>query len=56
MSFLQDKFAQTGYQVTGLLRQMVLSDAFYRVAPPQEQPTIAGAGQAGSASVQEASL
>jgi hypothetical protein len=35
MAFLKNEFAQTNYQLKGLLRQIVLSSAFYRVAPPQ---------------------
>ncbi|MDA0892880.1 MAG: DUF1592 domain-containing protein [Proteobacteria bacterium] len=34
MAYLEEKFAQTGYKIPDLLREMVLSDAFYRVTPP----------------------
>ncbi len=41
MGFLEDKFAEKGYKVPELLREMVLSDAFYRVAPPNMDETTA---------------
>ncbi len=34
MGYLEGKFAEAGYRVPVLLREMVLSDAFYRVTPP----------------------
>ncbi len=34
MEYLEEKFAATGYRVPELLKEMVLSDAFYRVVPP----------------------
>ena len=52
MGFLEEKFAETGYKVPELLREMVLSDAFYRVAPPQLDTTAVLTGT-GSASTQE---
>ena len=45
MGYLEERFAATGYKLPALLREIVLSDAFYRVAPPQtEVATAATAG------------
>ncbi|MBT4741093.1 MAG: DUF1592 domain-containing protein [Rhodospirillaceae bacterium] len=44
MAHLEEKFAETGYKVTELLKEIVLSDAFYRVAPPSLDTTTADAG------------
>ena len=52
MAFLEERFAEKGYKVPELLREMVLSDAFYRVAPPQVD-TAAALNGAGSPSMQE---
>lgn len=44
MTYLEEKFAETGYKVPDLLQEMVLSDAFYRVAPPSLDTNTADAG------------
>ncbi len=35
MGYLEERFAASGYRLPELLREIVLSDAFYRIAPPQ---------------------
>ena len=35
VDFLNEEFGRDGYRIPTLLRTMVLSDAFYRVSPPQ---------------------
>lgn len=44
MTHLESKFADSGYKVTDLLQEIVLSDAFYRVAPPSLDTNTADAG------------
>ena len=44
MAHLEAKFADAGYKVTDLLQEIVLSDAFYRVAPPSLDTNTADAG------------
>lgn len=44
IAFLEQKFAEEGYKVSALLREIVLSDAFYRVVPPDNSITSAKAG------------
>lgn len=53
MGYLEEKFAQTGYKVPELLREMVLSDAFYRVTAPSVDTTTASAGQTPNPDAQE---
>ena len=38
LRWLNGRFAADGYQVTALLRDIALSDGFYKVAPAQTQP------------------
>jgi hypothetical protein len=45
MGYLETQFANKDYKVPELLRQIVLSDGFYRVAPPQ-RPTATTANNA----------
>jgi len=35
MGYLESRFAESGYKIPELLREMVLSDAFYRATPPK---------------------
>ncbi len=56
MGFLQDKFAESGYDVVRLLRQIVISDAFYRVQPPPEQLTKSVFDDVDFAATQQVSL
>ncbi|MEE8308548.1 MAG: DUF1592 domain-containing protein, partial [Gammaproteobacteria bacterium] len=49
MGFLENQFARKNYRVAELLRQIVLSDAFYRVTPPEVQSASASATTVGSA-------
>ena len=44
MGYLEAKFAESGYKIPELLREMVLSDAFYRVTAPSIDQTTADAG------------
>lgn len=44
MGYLEDRFARAGYSVPELLREIVLSQAFYRVAPPAGAARTADAG------------
>ncbi|NKB43734.1 MAG: DUF1592 domain-containing protein [Alphaproteobacteria bacterium] len=53
MAYLEEKFAETGYKVSDLLQEMVLSDAFYRVIPPALDTNTADAG---SVSAEETQL
>lgn len=43
MGFLEEKFADTGYKIPELLKEIVLSEAFYRVLPPSLDTTSADA-------------
>ena len=43
MGFLEKKFADTGYKIPELLKEIVLSEAFYRVLPPSLDTTSADA-------------
>jgi len=45
LGFLEEQFARNDYKVAPLLRQIVLSDAFYRVTPPEVQSASASAAQ-----------
>jgi len=45
MGFLEEKFAENNYRLTALLREILLSEAFYRVAPPNLNTTAADAGK-----------
>jgi len=42
MGYLEDKFSNAGYSVPELLKEIVLSRAFYRVAPPEFDKMIHG--------------
>ncbi len=53
MGYLEEKFAATGYKVPELLREMVLSDAFYRVTPTKLDQTTSDAGAVNPSSTQE---
>jgi len=53
MAFLQEKFAESGYDVSGLIRQIVVSDAFYRVKPPQLEATKSASGDVETAATKE---
>lgn len=44
MGYLEEKFAAAGYRVPELLKEIVLSDAFYRVVPPSLDTNTADAG------------
>lgn len=44
IAYLEQRFAEEGYKVPALLREIVLSDAFYRVVPPDNAVTSAQAG------------
>jgi hypothetical protein len=39
MSYLNAKFAADGYRVPDLMRRIVTSEAFYRIAPEQTVAT-----------------
>jgi len=41
MGFLEEEFGRNGYQIPALLREIVVSEAFYRVTPPQVNDTTA---------------
>lgn len=41
IAYLEQKFAEEGYKVPALLREIILSDAFYRVVPPENAVTSA---------------
>jgi hypothetical protein len=56
MAYLQDKFAESGYDISALLRQIVTSDAFYRVKPPQTQATQSASGDVDSSATKEIKL
>ena len=44
LGHLEQRFAQTGYKVPELLREIVLSSAFYRVTPPADTTTTVASG------------
>ena len=44
IGYLEDQFSRKDYRVAELLRQMILSDAFYRVTPPQMRSASVAAG------------
>ena len=56
MAFLQDKFSESGYEISDLLRQIVISDAFYRVKPPQIEATQSASGRVESSATKEIKL
>lgn len=53
IAYLEQKFAEEGYKIPALLREIVLSDAFYRVVPPENAVTSAQADQSGAKGVKE---
>jgi hypothetical protein len=53
MAFLQEKFAESGYDISRLIRQIVISDAFYRVKPPQMEATKSASGDVASSATKE---
>lgn len=53
IAYLEQKFAEEGYKVPALLREIVLSDAFYRVVPPQNAVTSASADRDNTKGVKE---
>jgi hypothetical protein len=53
MAFLQEKFAESGYDISRLIRQIVISDAFYRVKPPQMEATKSASGDVASPATKE---
>ena len=53
MGFLEEKFADTGYKIPELLKEIVLSDAFYRVVPPSLDTTTADAAETQSLAAKE---
>jgi len=52
MGYLEQRFADTGYKLPSLLREIVLSEAFYRIAPPQDEVATASR-QSGAAAMEE---
>jgi hypothetical protein len=53
MGYLESKFAKNGYKVPALLREMLLSDAFYRVVQPNLDTTTADAAGTSASATQE---
>jgi len=56
VAFLQEKFAESGYEVSSLIRQIVISDAFYRVKPPQMEATQSAQGDVDKSVTKEIKL
>jgi hypothetical protein len=50
LAYLEQKFAKDGYRVPDLLRAIVLSDGFYKVAPPADAPRTAAVSHEGGKS------
>jgi hypothetical protein len=56
VAFLQQKFEESGYDVSSLIRQIVISDAFYRVNPPQMEATQSALGEVDNSATKEIQL
>lgn len=53
IAYLEQRFAEEGYKVPALLREIVLSDAFYRVIPPENSVSAASLDRENAANVKE---